>query len=445
MVALFAIGECSAQGFGGLQNTTSRPFVTGFTPVIGPGGGVGGVLVDAKGVVHSAKNASQLRDRWAMPNPDVDEDVRKETRMRMISLSRLNDQLREHVKNNNPVAEELFVLAGLRRVEYVFVYPDEKDIVIAGPAGDWRTNHLCETVSVKTGEAVVRLDDLMDALRSTVTQRQQAISCSIEPTQEGLERYAKIKARLPRSKKAAVVAMERALGMQQVLLTGVPRDGHFASVMVAADYLMKRYAMGFESAPVAEMPDYMTMLRSVPDGTRLTSPRWWMAANYEPLQRAPDGLAWRIRGVGIQTRTEDSLLDERGQRQSIVQPNALAEKWATTMTDNYDLLSAQRGIFGQLRNCFDLAVVGALVSENALLEKADCRLDVLLDPSQLGGPVFPVPKSIPSKATLVRGKSGWLVSISGGVDIDAWSIVASTEEKPNLKPREYARRDRWWW
>ena len=30
------------------------------------------------------------------------------------------------------------VLAGLQRIQYVFVYPESNDLVLAGPAGDWR-------------------------------------------------------------------------------------------------------------------------------------------------------------------------------------------------------------------------------------------------------------------------------------------------------------------
>jgi len=32
------------------------------------------------------------------------------------------------------------LLAGLQRIEYVFLAPDSKDIVLAGPAEGWRVN-----------------------------------------------------------------------------------------------------------------------------------------------------------------------------------------------------------------------------------------------------------------------------------------------------------------
>ena len=48
--------------------------------------------------------------------------------------------------------------------------------------------------------------------------------------------------------------MEEALGPQTISITGVPPTSHFARVIVAADFRMKRLAMDFEPAPVDDMP-----------------------------------------------------------------------------------------------------------------------------------------------------------------------------------------------
>ncbi|NNE00872.1 MAG: DUF1598 domain-containing protein, partial [Pirellulaceae bacterium] len=327
-IGIADLSTTSAQGRASFQAITSRPFVVSVTPVIGPNGGVGGVWVDAKGVVQKFKNVDRLGQQWTRSRQQGNDDVMSESRLRMISLSRLNDSLSDLIDQKTQPTDEMFFLAGLRRVEFIFVYPDQNDIVLAGPAGPWRTNQLGETVSVKTGDAVVRLDDLVDALRSANDARDIGITCSIEPTAEGLARYAKVKTRPMPSTQAAVSSLERALGMQQVLLTGIPPDSHYASVMVAADFWMKHYAMGFDRAPVPEMPNYMAMLQQSSDGTQLTSPRWWMTPHYEPVRRSSDSLAWEIRGQGIKTLTEDHVLTGQGERQLTGQPNQLATAWA---------------------------------------------------------------------------------------------------------------------
>ena len=61
---------------------------------------------------------------------------------------------------------------------------------------------------------------------------------------------------------STATGIEKALGRQAVTATGVPATSHFASVLVAADYRMKRMAMKFERAPVSGMPSFLDMFKS---------------------------------------------------------------------------------------------------------------------------------------------------------------------------------------
>ena len=53
------------------------------------------------------------------------------------------------------------------------------------------------------------------------------------------------------------------------------------------------------------------------------------------------------------------------------------------MTAHYDELSAKDAIFGQLRNCMDLAVVAALISKENLTEKCGWSMPLLMNPDLL--------------------------------------------------------------
>ena len=55
----------------------------------------------------------------------------------MVSLTRLEKQVQLLLAAGRQPSEEMQVLAGLQRIEYVFVYPESGDLVLAGPAGDW--------------------------------------------------------------------------------------------------------------------------------------------------------------------------------------------------------------------------------------------------------------------------------------------------------------------
>src|SRR5690606_27975467 len=80
------------------------------------------------------------------------------------------------------------VLAGIERVQYVLVYPETGDLVIAGPAGNWQHGAEDRITSVATGRPVLRLDDLVMLLRHMHTTPDTRFGCSITPTQESLAR-----------------------------------------------------------------------------------------------------------------------------------------------------------------------------------------------------------------------------------------------------------------
>jgi hypothetical protein len=318
----------------------------------------------------------------------------------------------------------MFFLAGLQRIEYVFAYPDLGDLVLAGPAEGWTVSDSGAVVGSVSGRSVLRLDDLMESMQTVDAARSVGLSCSIEPTQQGLERYARlISTRRLEFNREAIESIRQAMGPQQILIAGASDDGHFARVMVGADYLMKRLAMGLEPSRVKDLPSYLEILRRRRGQMHNSSPRWWMAANYDPLLKSPDGLAWQIRGPGVKTLTEDSFLDASGRRTTTVQANPAAVEWADRMTERFDELSVAYSSFSHLRNCFDMAVVAALISDRDLLYAANCELSVLTDSTQLRGPRYETPKSVDSNVSFIQGNAGWIVSVSGGVDINAWPVL----------------------
>ena len=77
--------------------------------------------------------------------------------------------------------------------------------------------------------------------------------------------------------------IENALGMQRISVHGVPDTSHFARVLVAADYRMKRIAMNFDPSPVRGLPSYLQMVK--PSARTVLSPRFWLEPKYEALLR----------------------------------------------------------------------------------------------------------------------------------------------------------------
>ena len=443
----------------GVTFADQRPFVIGLIPVVGRGGpfgggAVGGVAIDAQGVIGEADEGDvvALRDAQRAALERVAGDVARPSKLRKISLRGLERRLAQHASQHKPLTPELLSLAGLQRIEYVFAYPDLHDIVLAGPAEPWTVDDAGNVVGAESGAATMALVDLIAALRTTdKLLAGELISCSIDPTPAGLQRFARLMrgSRGPMSDEM-LREMEQAVGPQTITLTGVSPQSHFAQVLVAADWQMKRLGMGLAAAPVAGLTSYLEMLddgRGAPPRNAL--PRWWIAFGEEPVERDADGLAWRISQPGIQVCTAAGRVGADGRLGTAGESDPAARQWALAMTSHYDELAMAEPVFGQLRGCMDLALVTAILASGDLVALAGLELPMLLDDTRLELAPHAVPKTVASHASALRKHGAWVVSVSGGVELDVGRAVNDAGVAPDVgaartqaTPRAG---DSWWW
>jgi hypothetical protein len=410
---------------------------------------VGGVVVSVDGVLNNVdprarRELAELR-RKALDRVPV--AMSETTELRMISLRALDDAIAQLVKESRPLPDEIRYLAGLQRLQYIFVDTDNRDIVLAGPAEGWKVDDLGNVVGMTTGRPVLQLDDLVVALRSADQARNGGISCSIDPTAEGMQRlqqYLSTK-RTIGNPGQTLRDYEQSLGPQQISVTGVPGSSRFASVLVAADYRMKRLAMKMDEPPVAGMPSFLDMAR--PGGAM--TPRWWLSPDYEALHRDEEGLAWELRGVGVKCLTAEDTFDSAGDRTSTDQASPIAQKWADNMTARYEALAAKEPIFAELRNCIDLAVVSALILKEGLIGRSGCELPTLMGAEQYSVAEFSVPKQVHTKATAVKKGRNWVITASGGVMIQPWEMIQTAQASDavgRMRGKAFeARQQSWWW
>ncbi len=153
-------------------------------------GVVGGVSIDSEGVVRDAKPSEQEATLRALRSAfkGASKDLSKSVAMRMVSLRGLQEELAKAHREGKQPSEDTLFLGGLTRIEYVFVYPEQKDIVIAGPAENWTVSEKGSIVGQASGRPVIYLDDVMTAFRSLDAARTEGVSVSIDPTPEGIAR-----------------------------------------------------------------------------------------------------------------------------------------------------------------------------------------------------------------------------------------------------------------
>ena len=233
----------------------------------------------------------------------------------------------------------MLTLAGLRRVQYVFVYPETGDLVLAGPAGDWRLNQDGRILAADTGQPVVRLDDLLVVFRRGLTNPESFFGCSINPRQEAM---AKTQAFLDKSSTQPLQPGQRGkwldtlrdtLGQQDIEIFGVDPASRVAGVLVEADYHMKLIGMGLVDG-VDGVKSYLDSI-TVKNGEAppaMSVLRWWFALNYDAVRSTPSGDAFELVGQGVRVLSENELLAEQGKRVHTGQSDPLNRQFAESFT-----------------------------------------------------------------------------------------------------------------
>ena len=405
--------------------------------------GVGGVMIDADGVLRNstAEDQSRTLEQLRSTMQGAQGDLAKATDLRLISLKGIQQMVLEAQKQGKSIPEDVYCLGGLTRIDYVFVYPERNDIVIAGPAEPWAIGPQGSIVGKNTGSPVVNLDDLATAFRYVDQARNGGVSVSIDPTEQGYRQFNQALRNLGGNvnPSQAAPALARAFGPQQVTLSGLPADSHMARVILAADYRMKLYGMNLAKPPVAGLPSYMEMIQNRSNASTQIQSRWWMACDYDAITHSKDRLAWKISGQRIKTMTETEAFDQQGQRKQTGKADPVAKKWADNFTKKIGELAVKDPVFGELRNVMDLCLVAALIESQNLQSLAACDLSSILgNRGQIETIKLDVAKSLDPQISFLQTAQGLLVSASGGVMIESWYFATQVKENESVAEAKVA-------
>ena len=233
-----------------------------------------GVAVNPDGVLQHMQFApaggALFLERARAVIQTMDADLLSASPLRKVSLKQLQRTIEEALSQGQQLPDAVQKLAGLQRIQYVFAYPEQQDIVLAGPAEGWVENAGGRFVGISSGRPVVLLEDLLTALRVFQGDRPANtwVGCSIGSTTEGRRRLAELQKELPRRvasgeeqrlARQIVPAIEEALGNAGITVFGVPPRTHMAHVLLEADYRMKLIAIGREPPPIS-MPTFFGKL-----------------------------------------------------------------------------------------------------------------------------------------------------------------------------------------
>lgn len=452
-VALSASWVSAQQNQGGGQNQNQNSTTT-----------AAGVAIDADGVLkmHTVvdRGGALTRQKIEAARKAHDASIWKTSELRKISLNRLEAALAARLAAGEKPTEEMTHLVGLTRVQYVFFYPESNDIVLAGPAEPWADDLTGRSRGIETGRPVVLLEDLVVALRAFQPQGRNStvISCSIDPTREGLANMQEFLRRVGRvnpnlSEQGIVRGLKESLGLQVVSITGIPATTHFAQVLVEADYRMKLIGIGLER-PRTKIPSYVELAnpRAI---SQNALQRWYFVPNYDCVRMTEDQNAIEIVGNGVKLVGENEFVTGEGHRVDSKTENPAAQKFVENFTTKYPDLAAELPIYAQLRNLIDISVVAAFIQQQDLYAKAGWSFDVLGDESKFSVETATAPKRVESAVTSYRKGNTLVTPIGGGVQMEprlalATEHVLKDEQGVVQQAREKIKTDKltenqWWW
>ena len=363
---------------------------------------VQGVYVDTKNVLRYRKTVPGGSKRFR-------KDRSQDPALCYISLPKLFAEVQALVQAGKPIPDRMRYLDGMVRLTHVFVDPEAKDLIIAGPAETIAAATSQRPRGQRTGRPVLQLDDLVVALRSVGPgSRTRVFGCTLVQDAGSVDRVAAFQAKIRRLRNvrqdAIAAGMKQAVGPLAAKFFGVPADSRFALTCVEADYLMKRLSLGLDRSPVSGMKSYLE--RST-GGNAFN--RFWFTANYQPLLVSADGNSFELQGPGLQVLASTSPT-------KVVSQNPGATAFAADFTKHFVKLEDAVPAFADLHNLADLAVASALIAEDRLHERIEWNMDWVLD-SQ-GYPVTKV--RTPRQAeTLVnyRIRGRLAITVAGGVQV----------------------------
>ncbi len=411
---------------------------------------IGGVEVNAAGVLNEATSTmqEQTRQRVLDSLKTVSPDARQATELRAISLRALEQALHAAANDGAELTDEIRFMGGIQRIKYVIVQPEKNDVLIVGPGEGWTVDAAGNVVGETTRRPVIRFEDFIVALRTAdAANRDYGISVSIDPTAEGLKQFSAVSQRIRNNggfQPEWKDMIESAMGPQNISLTGLPTDSRMAQILVAADYRMKRMAMGFESAAVPGIPSVLELAEQRGKGFK-QSPRFWLQCNYDSIKRSEDGQVWQIEGAGAKALTETEAAAGGKAKDPVV-----ALEWAQNMTTHFSELADADPVFAELQNVMDMAVVAAILRKHDLLVTAGLEIPTISGENrQVELPKWSVPQTVSTQCSFIRIRNSWLVTASGGVQVDSWGVLENVvidDAVAQVVPRvSLADSDRLWW
>ncbi len=436
--------------------STIRPYVAGI--VVDPTGLVTDMATAPPGDDLLA-NIAVLLAQESQEGLDADSGAvqswRLPARHRCVSLRGVARQVVRQRLSGVAIDDELRHLAGLSRIQYVVLLPQQRDVVLVGPVGGIQS-HQGWFRDRQSGLPALRLDFLTACLTAVIAG--QPLGCSIDPTPQSLAAAAKVGTAI-RDREVplgmAEEALRQALGEQSIRVFGIAGDTPLAYLMVQADRHMKRLSLGLEPMPRG-IPNYLDLVtkhidRGPPDGQLL---RLWFTASRLAVRVCGNAQVYELAGRPMKLSSETQLSGPHGERLDSPDDIRLVE-FVNGFNKNLGDIIWAYPAYGALQSVYEAAGIAEILRRSdAHPWIAQLLAPLLLDDASAG--VLSVPRRVESIATghwvKQRGKRHFILLASGGVRVEPSDTVRpqfesypAIEAMAALAQPPDDQLQRWWW
>jgi hypothetical protein len=306
---------------------------------------------------------------------------------RVLSLKNFQRRLQE-CSGKNGCSEQVRQCAGISSVHGYVVHPEANDILILG--------------RVSSGGAPLRADDLVVAFRAAFRVYVEnniftPPGCSIDPNPSTMKQLREISLRYSKKKDDSKYgkyeqAWNRVCSRPQtVRVLGIPFHSNFASVLVNADYDMKRIVDGSDSTGIEGMPDMISCIveetrEAFEKGERrfrggsLLNRFWFYPGEYRFTEK--NG-AVKIDSCPVVLLTENQHLARNGESVGTGKTDPYARRIAEAFTRQFDSIAQRRPIYGHLESLLRLYVLAEVIHYREVYRAAELNLDYLLESHQV--------------------------------------------------------------
>lgn len=372
---------------------------------------------------------------------------RNESDLRVVSLRKLDQALGWRVSSGLRTTQEFEHLAGLSRIEYVFIDVANEDVLFAGPASGERNAAI-------HGFHLIDLALLIELLNS----KSSPLGCSIDPTDEGilaaqqLLKPAGALKRLAINPQKFVGQMQDKIGPHHVRVFGMPASSPAAVALVAADEHMKQLGFGTArtSVPIESYFDHLDKQTDVPTESLI---RWWFTFANEPIRSNEQRTLFQLPTQCVALLSEQQWVSMLGRKATGKQDPA-ADAFAASMTAGMGELRKVHPDYARMVALFESTLALQLVLEASGQHDLHDWFPNLKHLAYASFNQPAEPKTVSGLTTWHKLKQGTVVAVvSGGVQINPrklsaeshWENATISVDLPLTTTSVEVSRESWWW